>query len=393
MMTVLAALLLACSAQVDQKRVDQAILKGVEYIKTAKTPGFTYAKIDDSFEIVLLTMVHAGVSHTDPRFQELFKKMLEGPLERTYKVVLQAMILEEIHRVKYQSRIAQCAQFLVDNQCADGQWSYGEPTAFAKDIPSTDVATAPPEPPRKGARDFDALPEKPKVVRKVPVKKMKEGPATGDNSNSQYAALGLRACHDAGIVLPKEVVELAKKWWVECQHGAAEKDPVASDGLASGPPRGWCYSRKDVCAKQHRPYAGMTAGGVGAVAICDHILGLDWKKDATLSSGLSWLVSHWSVTENSGPIEFDAAPKEELYYSLYALERAGMLLGIEKIGGHDWYAEGAAAILAAQKADGSWTPGARRSNSTWDTCFAVLFLKKATRRLDVASEDAGKVRR
>ena len=166
-----------------------------------------------------------------------------------------------------------------------------------------------------------------------------------------------------------------------------------SDGLVSDPPRGWCYGRKDVCAKQHRAYAGMTAGGVGAVAIYDHILGQDWKKDPTLKSGLAWLSAHWSVTQNSGPIEFDTAPNEELYYYLYALERAGMLLGIYKIGGHDWYAEGAEAILAAQKPDGSWAPGAKRSNSTWDTCFAVLFLKKATRRLDVASEDASKVRK
>ena len=392
MSLILASLLLAFSAQVDQKRVDQAVLKGVEYLKTAKTPGFSYAKIDDSFEIVLLTMVHAGVPQTDPKFQELLRKMLEEPLERTYKVVLQAMILEELQRVRYQSRIAQCAQFLVDNQCANGQWSYGEPSAFVKDLPSNDVASQPREAP-KGLREFGVPTEKPKVVRKVPVKKSKDGPAAGDNSNSQYAALGLRACHDAGILLPKEVVELAKKWWIECQHGAAEKDPVASDGLVSGPPRGWCYGRKDVCAKQHRPYAGMTAGGVGAVAIYDHVLGTDWKKDPTLKSGLAWLAAHWSVKENSGPIEFDSAPKEELYYSLYALERAGMLLGVDKIAGHDWYAEGAEVILAAQKPDGSWAPCAKRSNATWDTCFAVLFLKKATRRLDVASEDASKVRK
>ena len=394
MTLILASVLLASSAQVDQKRVDQAVLKGVEYLKTAKTPGFSYAKIDDSFEIALLTMVHAGVSPTDPKLQELFKRMIEGPLERTYKVVLQAMILEEVQRVKYQSRIQQCAQFLVDNQCANGQWSYGEPTAHVKDIPSNEVASGPLEKPKSGVREFGTAPaEKPKVVRKVPVKKMKEGPASGDNSNSQYAARGLRACHDAGIVLPRETVELAKKWWVECQHGTSENAPVVSDGLVSGPPRGWCYGRKDVCAKQHRPYAGMTAGGAGAVAICDHILGVDWKKDPTLRSGLAWLASTWSVTENKGPIEFDTAPKEELYYYLYALERAGMLLGIDKIGPHDWYAEGAEAILAAQKADGSWAPGAKRSNSTWDTCFAILFLKKATRRLDVASEDAPKVRK
>ena len=62
--------------------------------------------------------------------------MTETPLEWTYDVSLQAMILEEIDRVKYQARIAQCAQFLVDNQCPNGQWSYGEPDPFAKDTPT-----------------------------------------------------------------------------------------------------------------------------------------------------------------------------------------------------------------------------------------------------------------
>jgi hypothetical protein len=396
MSTILAFLVtgLALPVQVDQKRIEVAIQKGVEYLKTAKTPGVTFAKIDDSFELVLLTMVHAGVSPSDPKFQELLKRMLEGALERTYKVVLQAMILEELQRVKYQARIQDCAQFLVDNQCANGQWSYGEPTPFVRESRPAEVASEPKAEPASKVREFGAAPEKPKVIRRVTVKKQKEGPGVGDNSNSQYAMLGLRACHDAGVILPKEVLEQAKKWWTECQHGAGDKDAVASDGLVSGPPRGWCYSRKDVCAKHHQPYAGMTAGGVGAVAIADYILGIDWKKDTTLQSGLAWLVSHWSVTENKGPIEFDTAPKEELDYYLYALERAGMLLGIEKIGPHDWYAEGAGVLLAAQKADGSWhEAGVRRGNATWDTCFAILFLKKATRRLDVASEDAGKFRR
>ncbi len=388
-----AVVLAAAAPQVDPKRVDDAIRKGVEFLKTAKTPGVGFAKIVDTYDLVLLALVHAGVPEGDPRFQELFKRMMDEPLERTYKVVLQAMILEELDRSKHQGKIAQCAQFLVDNQCANGQWSYGEPSAFVKEAPpSRDVSTSA----KPKVRDFgDPGKEKPKVTRKIPVKKMKSGPEAGDNSNSQYAALGLRACHDAGIVLPKEVVELARKWWIECQHPAdGDKGAVATDGLASGPPRGWCYSRKDVCAKKHQPYAGMTAGGVGAVAICDHILDLDWKKDPAVKSGLAWLVSRWSVTENAGPIEFDSSPKEELYYSLYALERAGMLLGIQKVGRHDWYAEGAEAILAAQKADGSWNDGAaQRGNSTWDTCYAILFLKKATRGLDVASEDVAKPRK
>ena len=40
--------------------------------------------------------------------------------EATYIVALQAVVLEEIDRVKYQWRIYKCAQFLIDNQGATG---------------------------------------------------------------------------------------------------------------------------------------------------------------------------------------------------------------------------------------------------------------------------------
>ncbi len=388
-MSLLCALpLLGQDGKVDQTRVDAAVRKGVTFLKTAKTPGFSYGKIDDTFELVLLTFVHAGVPESDEKMQEYLKKLLERPLERTYCVVLQAMILEEIDRVKYQPRIAMCAQYLVDNQCVNGQWSYGEPSAYVKDVPpAKDVASTPVS--RDGAREFGTpgKKEKPKVRSKIPVKKMKDGPATGDNSNSQYAALGLRACHDAGILLPKEVVQNAKKWWIESQHDSGGDKGVATGGEVTGPPRGWCYSKASVCDKKHHPYASMTAGAVGALAIYDFILDVDRKKDASIKSGLGWLNAHWSVTGNEGPAEFAAGTAAEYYYYLYALERAGMLLDMPSIGKHDWYVEGANQLLGDQKADGSWVAGGGRSNATWDTCYAILFLKKATARLEVASED------
>jgi hypothetical protein len=67
-----------------------------------------------------------------------------------------------------------------------------------------------------------------------------------------------------------------------------------------------------------------------------------------------------------------------------------MLLDMPTIGKHDWYNEGAKQLLDDQKADGSWVAGGGRSNSTWDTCYAILFLKKATARLEVVSEDRKK---
>ena len=82
------------------------------------------------------------------------------------------------------------------------------------------------------------------------------------------------------------------------------------------------------------------------------------------------------------------------YYYLYALERAAILYGTETLGRHVWYVEGANWLLDGQKPDGSWDVGDRQWapwNPVWDTCFAILFLKRATRPL-VASEDTRKER-
>ena len=63
--------------------------------------------------------------------------------------------------------------------------------------------------------------------------------------------------------------------------------------------------------------------------------------------------------------------------------------GTDRFGAHDWYAEGAAWLLETQRPDGSWlTANAKGGQGVWDTCFAILFLRRATRPLiDVASED------
>ncbi len=369
----------------DQRRVDEAIKGGVEYLRGSGSPG-AHQGISNCDELVLLTFIHAGVPEIDKIFQDYFQRILQAPLEKTYKVSLQAMCLEEMDRVKYQPRIRQCAQFLVDNQCGNGQWTYGEPTPAVPDtteVPTSDggraeMATsggskkAPPGPP-----PYDpALPVyqrvKSKVVQRVEVRRTRNGPPEGDNSNSQYAALGLRACHDSGILLPAETISKASSWWRGCQH-------AGPGGTAEG--KGWCY--KD----GHPPYCSMTAGALGALIIYDYIQGKDWKADANVQAAMRWMIEHFTVTENFGPPEHrEGNLKFHYYYYLYALERAGMLYGTEKLGSHEWYPEGAKVLLEAQKGGGSWFES-DSSNSVWDTCFAVLFLRRATRPLgqDVAT--------
>ncbi len=382
MLGVLVGLLLALPAsaqdkkgakpKIDPRQVDAAIQKGTAFLKSQLGKYGTLGRIR-SEELLLWTFVHAGLPEADPDVAALLKTVTETPLQWTYNVSLQALILEELDRVKWQPRIAECAQFLVDNQCANGQWSYGEPTTARPEIPTggkgKDIASGGGKPAKPGA-----LKGKPKVVRKIPVKKTRDGKPLGDNSNSQYASLGLRACHDAGIVLPEEVVTLAEKWW---RTSAGEPDK--SGGYEA---QGWGYLKKSDAA-----YGSMSAGAVGALLIFDYIQNKPWMKDKEIVAGMEWLARHFTVTANPEAPAGDAADQAGWhYYYLYALERAGIFFGTEKFGGHEWYPEGAAYLLGAQKPDGSWQAGT--VHPIWDSCFAILFLRRATRPLiDVASVD------
>jgi hypothetical protein len=354
----------AASAQVDQKAIDAAIRRGIEWLKTAPSPPHEHSKAEHSDELILWTFIHAGVPASQPRYKQMLERILSEEPHQTYKVALQAMCLEEIDRVKYQNRIAHCAQHLLDNQCSNGQWSYGSPTPAPKDLPPM-VASGGPEPRRGAVREFGAEREKPKVVRKLMIKRQRDGGAAGDNSNSQYAALGLRACFEAGITFPEDAVYLAIRWWAEAAHAAEGKgkNDVASGGY--GVPQGWAYKG----AGDGEAYGSMSAGAVGALVIYDYMLKKDWKKNTLVKNGLAWMDAHYSVKDNPGK------GGSWHYYYLYGLERAAILYDTNMIGKHDWYLDGARLLLAAQKPDGSWNGG------TWDSCFAILFLKKATRPL------------
>jgi hypothetical protein len=363
----------AAAAQ-DQAKIDQAIRRGIEYLKTAGSPGHEHSKALHSDELILYTFITAGVPESNPKFKALLERVLTDEPHQTYKVALQAMALEELDRVKYQSRIAYCAQFLIDNQCTNGQWSYGSPTMPPKDVPAGVPSDARPRQPT-GARDFGIdKKEKPKVVRRLAVKKQRDGGASGDNSNAQYAALGLRACFDAGILIPEETVQLAMKWLMESAHaieaGAAGANAVGTGpGETPGKPQGWGYKG----AGEGGAYGSMTVGAVGALTIYDYMMKKDWKRNTVIKNGVAWITANYDIDSN---------PKrggDWLYYYLYGLERVGMLYDTKMFGNRDWYQEGAKWLLERQGGSGAW-------NAEWDTCFAILFLKKATQPL-VASTD------
>lgn len=340
-MTLALLLLALAQVKVDQAKVDEAVARAVKVLKP------NLAGNPQDLELSLLALSHGGVAPTDPLFDDALGRAMRMEQLMTYRVALLAMTLEEVDRVRYQARIARCAQFLLDNEGENGQWSYGKATTYPMPLPAE----------ASGATGDDAgqvvIFEEPKPGMKPAVRKrIKVGqqrlmPAGGDNSNAQYAALGLRACHESGIVMPESAIARAADWWRVSQ---------CDDG-------GWGYM-----GAGGRAYGSMTVGALGARAILMHILGRDWRKDPILKAGVEWETANFTVTDN---------PRREgsnAYYYLYGLERAGMICELPRFGANAWYPLGAKNLLAQQKPDGSWGP-------TTDTAFAILFLKKATRSM------------
>lgn len=170
-----------------------------------------------------------------------------------------------------------------------------------------------------------------------------------DLSNTQYAALALRAAARSGLEVSDNFWELLADRVIELQESFADDlDPA-----------GFAY------AAPHKVSASMTAAGVGVLAICKEQGVTDRRIEHSLSIGLAWLARGFTVTENR-PRGLDY-----IYYYLYGLERVGALLGLERIGSHHWYAEGAAFLVEQQAADGRWFGQPQ-------TAFALLFLTKAT---------------
>ena len=182
-------------------------------------------------------------------------------------------------------------------------------------------------------------------------------PSGADLSNTQYGALGLRATEQLGL-------DVSKSAWLALGKATLKYAPKES--------KGFTYSK----GRRDKQVTGsMTSAGVGILSICIDALsdkpstkGQRKTFAAARDRGLEWLGENFSVTRNPGG--------SWLGYYLYGLERVGGLAGVAYLGEHDWYAEGAAELVRKQRPSGAWRLG--NSGTTTSTCFALLFLRRAT---------------
>ncbi|WP_250846789.1 DUF4159 domain-containing protein [Aquisphaera insulae] len=321
-------------AGVTRDEVERSIREGVRYLKQQqRADGSWHDAVDDArtgtTSLVTLALLTAGETTDSPTIRSalgFLRRFGPDDLNSTYAIALQTMVFAAAEPDKDLLRIANNAGWLETAQIrADdpvpwpGSWSYS------------------------------------RSKRSQP----------GDNSNTQYALLGLNAAVEAGVPVKPEVWALARGYWERSQK---------LDGA-------WTY-KPDLEARS----ASMTCAGLSSLVITglkrsqgmeslrgDEIVncGKVGSGSRGLQQGIDWLASHFQVGQNVGN------GQQWKYYYLYGLERAGRLAGIRFFGNHDWYRLGAEELVHDQnRLGGYWEGVLVEADRNVATSFAVLFLAK-----------------
>ncbi|MBI5365712.1 MAG: hypothetical protein HZA54_01640 [Planctomycetes bacterium] len=330
--------------------------------------------------LILLALLKGGAGAGEPAIMRGFDYLRKQPFAKTYTVGLTLMALE--------------AKYIPPEEAANAE-------AFLEGKRS-ELKTAPRV---LSKEDMRWLQEGTDWLARAMTKGGAwgyEGPRTGtggggaaagawDNSCAQYGVLGLFSAARCGATIKNEVWAAVLEHWVKTQaeegpaaqlllRGFGEKDARVLAAAA----RGWGYgdiaktpgstgTAKGGAAAAEPARGSMTCAGIASVCLARARLaavraltpGQAREAERSVTDGLAWLAMHYTVKEAPATVGW-------YYYYLYGLERAGVLAQQRIVGEHDWYREGALTLLSKQTGDGAW------ANSTVETSFAILFLKRAT---------------
>jgi hypothetical protein len=323
----------ACKAAVTAEEVERAIRDGVRYLKSTQRPDGSWADVETEAKtgttsLVTLALLTAGEKSDTPHMRKALEYLRGfGPndLKSTYAVALQTMVFAAAEPERDQLRMANNVSWLERAQIKPGDpvfwpgsWSYSD---------------------------------------------SKHG-RPGDNSNSQYALLGLHAASEAGVKVNQGVWDLARGYWEKCQRldGSWAYTPDAGPQTASMT----CAGISSLVVSGLRRYEGSEFVEGAAIHNCGK-----GAVNKNLQAGINWLANHFYVGQNLG------LGQQWKYYYLYGLERAGRLAGVRFFGQYDWYRLGAEELVHEQnKLSGLWKGALIEADYVLATSFAVLFLAK-----------------
>ncbi len=313
-----------------QARIDRAINDGVRYLMERQLPDGSwqeYAEYDPgTTALATYTLIKSGAPVDHASVQRGLAYLRAHPARQTYSLALTLMAVGAAGDPADDEWIVDMADELVSWQESSGMWGY---------------------------------------------------PTGGDLSNTQYAALGLWAAAKRGYEAPQQTWRKLAAAVLDCREGTGRGGRGGAGGGARGAGFGYVIGAGGATPS-------MTAAGVGTLAIClDHLGGdavaTTRRVREAIAAGAEWLGAHCLLH----PLAGDATAWTT--YALYGLERAGALAHLERFGEHPWYPEGAEWFVDRQHVNGAWAP----SETNVNTCFALLFLARATAKSAVTQREGG----
>jgi hypothetical protein len=309
------------------QQVRKAIDAGVRFLRDQERGNGNWEAVDKASvampggwtSLATLALLNAGVKPEDPIIERSLSYLRRLEPQHTYVVSLQTMVFAETARNEDRQRIQRNVDWLLrtmikkDGRCLG--WTYTQESH----IP--------------------------------------------DNSNTQYALLGLHAGRLAGARIDRSVWHAIQDYYVSTQQ----------------PDGGWVYN-PDPGMGRETTLTMTTAGLCGLL-----ISGMELNTGREVIQADGTAINCGVYAENK-PVKdalgwiargFKIHLRRHTYYNLYGIERAGRLSGQRFFGEHDWYREGCEFLLNAQKEDGSWQePDGREGWPVISTSFALLFLSK-----------------
>ena len=329
------------------EEVKEALDRGTRYLLKNQSPDGSWGEYalqpTGRTSLCALALLNSGLT---PENTPQVKKTLDWlerqpPPRATYAASLQIMVFAMANPKRYKPRIASLALWLEERQIKEGMdkggWSY-----------------------------FDR-------------------PGSADNSNSQFAVLGLHEAERAGVKIKDQTWRLALNYWTA--EGMQKADGSWSYGLNNPAISGsmTCAGIASVIICRDRLQALDVSVNGGRIQCCG---ALEEKERDAVADGLAWMARKFTVTNNPNTAGIGGVARSYpwLLYYLYGVERVGRMSGQRFIGEHDWYREGCRFLVDQQdKFTGSWQgTGPIEADPVIGTSFALLFLSKGRRPVVIA---------
>jgi hypothetical protein len=387
---------------VDPKAIDRAVENGVTALRGLQTSDGTwpaYKETGDATKVGItalagLALLECGAKADDPAVLRAADAVRNGSLKLSYNysICLAILFFDRLGDPNDIPLIESLTVRLLAGQNSSGGWSY-----YCPPVPDAEVRrlraklatrrelVGQRDMPRPGCVKRTAKDLSPEIQQQLAQLQRRGSMAVdvfNDNSNTQFATLAL---------------------WVARRYGLPVEEALRRVGTrfrnSQHPDGGWGYFDPSMRARglMNRSTASMTCAGLLGLAVADGEAAekvrerkpnakapRDINKDAQVRKGLLALGTAIGRRPSDEP-----AVGGRTYYFLWSLERVAVALDLKTIGNQDWYAWGAEILLANQQKDGSWQASYGECGA--DTCFALLFLKRANLVPDLTTQLAGRI--